>query len=227
MRSACFVSCIALSTCVLFATSDANAQQPPADGVAPAPGAGQPGPPPRRGGGGGDDEDAGGRLRIGWSINPGFGTGGNLSGPAFGGSFRVGYQINDLIGVMGNISPFVWLGSSSVTGIGGASADVGAIAGVQFSPMASINPIDLVEIAAGPSADYLTGGGVSGGPLGTSVGGFSSVYFGVHGRLALHLGGRQDSGRRKGFALGVDVHPTFTPGSAVTFFALTLGMDWR
>lgn len=225
MRSACFVTAFVLGSCLLLATSDAQAQQPPADGVAPAPGAGQPGgpPPPRKGD---DDEADGGRLRIGFSINPGFGTGGNLSGPAFGGTFRVGYQINHLVGVYGNISPFVWLGTSSLTGPAGAKPDIGAIAGVQLSPMASITPIDLVEIAAGPSADYLTGGSVS-GPLGSSVGGFSSVYFGIHGRVALHFGSRNpDTGRRKGFALGVDAHPTFTPGSAVTFFTLTLGADW-
>jgi hypothetical protein len=220
-RSACFVSALVLGAGLFLFAPDAHAQAP-ADGVAPAPGAGGGGapPPPRH-----EDEDAdGGRLRIGFSINPGYGTGGNLSGPAFGGTFRIGYQINHLLGIYGNISPFVWLGTSSLT-VGGKTPDVGAIAGVQTAPMISVTPIDLLEIAAGPSADYLTGGSTSVGTVTASA--FSSVYLGIHGRLALHFGSRNpDTGRRKGFALGVDAHPTFTPGSAVTFFTLTLGADW-
>lgn len=234
-RSASILSAAVLTAAGFFLVSgDAHAQgtpsQPPADGVAPAPGAGGAAPAAPAGGAAApaaDDEHEDGRLRIGFNINGGLGTGGNLSGPVFGGTFRVGWQINRLMGAYANITPFVWVGSSSTTGLGGATADIGAIAGVQTAPMFSLTPIDLLEIAAGPSLDYLSGGGVSAGPGGTSVGGFSGMYFGINGRLALHLGGRNpDTGRRKGFTIGGDIHPTFTPGSAVTFFTLGLGADW-
>jgi len=231
-RNACILSAAVLTAAGFFLVSgDAHAQgtpsQPPPEGIAPAPGAGGAAPAAPAGGAAPaahDDEHEEGRLRIGFNINGGVGTGGNLSGPLFGGTFRVGWQINRLMGAYANISPFAWVGSSDLTAPG---ASIGAIAGVQTTPMFSLTPIDLLEIAAGPGFDYLSGGGVSGGPGGGTVGGFSGVYFGIHGRLALHLGGRNpDTGRRRGFTIGGDIHPTFTDGSTVTFFSLGLGADW-
>jgi hypothetical protein len=199
---------------------------PPPTGAPPAaaPATAAPTAPPEQGGG--DDDKYEGRLRIGFNINGGYGTSSGISGPMFGGTFRVGWQIDSLMAIYANLSPFVWAGSSSVTAPGISAASIGAIAGVQTSPMFSLTPADIVEIAAGPSADYYTGGGVSAGPGGSSVGGFSDMYFGIHGRVALHLGGRNAAGRRRGFTLGGDVHPTFASGSAITFFSLGLGADW-
>ncbi len=212
-RSACFVSVAVVSGVLLFSTADANAQ--PADGVAPAPGAGGAPPPPK------EEEHDGNRLRIGFNINGGLGTNSALSGPTFGGTFRIGWQFTELLAVYGNISPFVWAASSSLN-VPGVS--VSAAAGVQTAPMLSLTPIDLVEIAAGPSIDYL-GAATSSTAGGGSASG--SVDIGIHGRLALHLGGRNpDTGRRRGFTIGGDVHPTFTSGSVTTFFTLGLGADW-
>lgn len=230
MRSACFISCIALSACVLFATSDANAQQqpqqPPADGVAPAPGAGQPGPPPRRHGGGDEEEFDGGRLRIGFTINGGLGTqsagGFSLSGPVFGGTFRIGYQITELVAVYGNITPFVWAAGVSGTNLVSASA----AAGILTSPMVGLTPIDLLEVAAGPSIDYIGAASSTVTTAGSSTSGGGDVAIGIHGRVGLILGGRKETGRRRGFTISGDVHPIFTSGAVTTLFTLGLGADW-
>jgi hypothetical protein len=116
----------------------------------------------------------------------------------------------------------VWLGARSSD----ASSDVSAIAGVQNGLLLSVTPIDLLELAAGPSFDYLTGGASSATATSVASAGFSDVFFAAHGRVALHLGGRSDSGRRRGFTIGGDVHPTFSSGGALTFVTLGLGADW-
>jgi hypothetical protein len=174
----------------------------------------------------GDDEDEEGRLRIGFNINAGVGSGGDLSGPALGGTFRIGWQFSRLVAVYGQISPYAWVAKNSKQ-----TVSLSAIAGYQFTPMASVTPVDLLEIAAGPSLDLLSGGNTSGNVSGNtasaSIGAFSGTYFAVHGRVALHLGSRnEETGRRRGFTLGLDIHPTFTPGTAVTFYTLGLGYDW-
>ncbi|MBS2015158.1 MAG: hypothetical protein JST00_19865 [Deltaproteobacteria bacterium] len=224
MRSACFVSAFVLSAAVLFATSDAHAQQPPADGVAPAAGAGGAPPPPRRGGDA--EEFDGGRLRVGFTINGGLGTqsvgGVSLSGPVFGGTFRIGYQITELIAVYGNITPFVWAAGVSGTNAIAASA----AAGIQTTPMIGLTPIDLIEVAAGPSLDYLGAASSAVGPGGSTASAGGGAAFGIHGRAALILGGRKDTGRRRGFTISGDVHPIFTSGAVTTLFTLGLGADW-
>lgn len=168
------------------------------------------------------DDEYEGRLRIGFNINGGYGTAGNLSGPTFGGTFRVGWQIDALMGAYYQISPMVWAGSVS----GASNLSISAIAGVQNSFMFSLTPADIIEVAAGPSADYLGGGSSSVGGV-TAASAFGGVYLGIHGRVALHLGGRNpQTQRRRGFTLGGDIHPSFTPGDVSTFFTLGLGGDW-
>ena len=169
-----------------------------------------------------------GRLRIGFNfLNGGLGSGGGLSGPTFGATFKIGWQLSRLMGVYGNISPFVWVGSSDAAAANGGKLTVGAIAGTQFTPLFSLSPADIFEVAAGPSFDYLGGGSVGGGSGTASASAFGGFYFALHGKLALHLGGRKpETGRRKGFTIEANIHPTFTPGSAVTFFTLGLGYDW-
>lgn len=171
------------------------------------------------------------RLRIGFNVNGGVGSGGDLSGPAIGATFRLGWQIDQLLGAYGQISPLVWIGTSSATGVNGSKVDVGAVSAFQLSALGSVTPIDLIEIAAGPSADIMGGGEVkaSAGTTGgsSSASAFAGTYFGIHGRVALHLGGKNaETGRRRGFTIGADIHPTFTSGSTLTFFTVGLGADW-
>ncbi len=232
--SACIcVAALSALGVVAFAT-DASAQTPTAPPAAPAaaPAGGAAAAPaaPVAGAdkpaGGAEDKEEQGRLRIGFNfLNVGVGSGGDLSGPFIGATFKIGWQFNRLMGLYGNITPFVWIGSSDAAKA--ANVSIGAIAGTQFTPLFSLTPADIIEIAAGPSLDYLSGGGVSAGANGDTVGGFSSVYFGAHGKVALHLGGRnEETGRRRGFTIEGNIHPSFTPGSAVTFITGGLGYDW-
>ena len=232
--SACLCVATLSGLGILAFTTDASAQTPPAAapaapaaGAPAAPAAGAPAAPGAdKPAGGADDGEEKGRLRIGFNfLNAGIGTGGDLSGPFIGATFKIGWQFNRLMGLYGNITPFVWIGSSDAAKA--ANVSIGAIAGTQFTPLFSLTPADIFEVAAGPSLDYLSGGGVSSGAGGSSAGGFSSVYFGVHGKVALHLGGRnEETGRRRGFTIEGNIHPSFTPGSAVTFITGGLGYDW-
>jgi hypothetical protein len=209
----------------VFLSSAAFAQEPtqppaPVGGTAPA-AAEAPPPAPKE-----DD----GRLWIGFNVNGGVGTGAHLSGPAGGGTFRVGYALDHLKGVYGNITIIGWAAGSSEASTAGSNVSLGAIAGYEFTPMFALTPVDIFEVAAGPSLDYLTGGSETvttvGGASGT-VNGFSSLYFGLDGRLALHLGGRNpETLRRRGFTLSADVHPSFVSGGPVTFLTVGLGADW-
>jgi hypothetical protein len=93
--------------------------------------------------------------------------------------------------------------------------------------MFALTPVDLFEVAAGPSLDYLSGGSASVSGSAASANAFSSVYFGIQGRVALHLGGRnEETHRRRGFTIGLDVHPSFVPNGPVTFITGGLGADW-
>ena len=57
---------------------------------------------------------------------------------------------------------------------------------------------------------------------------FSGLYFAVHRRIALHIGGKPNTttGRRTSFTIGGDIHPTFAEGNTITFYTLGLGADW-
>jgi hypothetical protein len=168
-----------------------------------------------------------GRMWIGFNVNGGVGTGANLSGPAFGGTFRIGYALDHLMGVYANITPIVWAASASSSSTGGVSVSLSAIDGILFNPMFALTPVDLFEVAAGPSLDYLTGGSASVNGQSSSANAYSSAYFGIDGRIALHLGGRNpDTGRRRGFTISGDVHPSFVSGGPLTFITLGLGADW-
>jgi hypothetical protein len=232
MRQSVFVSAAVLTVAgFLCFASDARAQDAAPGAAAPAgPAAGAPAAAPAAGapaGGAPATEEEQGRLRIGFNfLNAGIGSGGTLSGPFIGATFKIGWQFNRLMGLYGNITPFVWIGSSDQQ-VAGAKVDIGAIAGTQLTPLFSLTPADIFEVAAGPSLDYLSGGSVSSGVAGSSAGGFSGVYFGLHGKVALHLGGRnEETGRRKGFTIEGNIHPSFTPGDATIFMTGGLGYDW-
>ena len=216
---------LTLASVVCFANVASAQGAPPAAAPAAAPAAGAPAAP-AAGAPADDEKGEHGRLRIGFNfLNAGIGKAGDLSGPFIGATFKIGWQFDRLMGLYGNISPFIWIGSSSAASASNVS--IGAITGTQLTPLFSLTPADIFEVAAGPSLDYLTGGGASVGPGGSTVGGFSSVYFGLHGKVALHLGGRnEETGRRRGFTIEGNVHPSFTPGDAALFITGGLGYDW-
>jgi len=187
---------------------------------APAPSPDKDREPPEQG-----DE---GRVRVGFNVNGGIGAGDQLYGGTIGATFRIGYQIDHLMAVYGQISPFVFFGGYKDS----SQVKVSAIGGFQFTPMFSLTPVDLLEIAAGPSVDKLAGGTPSLSATSDSVtaGGtvYTGFYFGLHGRVALHIGGKPNmkTGRRVGFTLGADVHPIFAEGGTLAFVTLGLGADW-
>jgi hypothetical protein len=214
---------LTLASVLSFANVASAQEAAPAAPAVAAPGAPGAGPVDKD-----KDKAEEGRLRIGFNfLNAGVGSAGDLSGPFIGATFKIGWQLDRLMGIYGNISPFVWIGSSSTAG---SNASVGAISGTQLTPLFSLTPADIFEVAAGPSLDYLTGGGVevktaNGGTI--TAGGFSSVYLGLHGKAALHLGGRnEETGRRRGFTLEANVHPSFTPDNTALFITGGLGYDW-
>jgi hypothetical protein len=179
-----------------------------------------------------DDDDAQdrGRLRIGFNLNGGTGAGGNFHGVVLGGTFRAGYQIDRLMAVYGQITGFGWLATTDAT-YQGKSFDVSAVSGYHFTPMFSLTPHYLIELAAGPSLDKLAGGdastSVAGSTITQSVSVHEGFYFGLHGRIALHIAGKPSStGRRTSFTIGFDVHPTFAEGNTLTFYTVGLGADW-
>jgi hypothetical protein len=213
---------LAYVTTVLFGAHQASAQDAATQPSQPAgaePGASFTSPPV-------DEPHEQSRLRIGFNVNGGVGTHADLSGPAFGTTFRVGYQHNRLLGFYGNLSSIGWIGAST-RAADGTKLDVNPVLSGQLTPMLSLTPVDLLEIAVGPSLDYFTGGEVRNGGATKSAGFFSDVNIGAHGRLALHLGSRNErTGHRRGFTIGGDVHTTFVDSGPVAFMTLGLGYDW-
>lgn len=228
MRQSFRISAAVLTLAGVLSVANVASAQDAAPGAAPAAPAAAPGAPAGAPVDKDKNTDEEGRLRIGFNfLNVGVGSAGDLSGPFVGATFKIGYQLNRLMGVYGNITPFVWIGSNDkIPG----NVSIGAISGTQLTPVFSLTPADIFEVAAGPSLDYLTGGGadVSNGAGGTtSVGGFSSVYFGAHAKVALHLGGRnEETGRRRGFTIEGNIHPSFTPDNTALFIFGGLGYDW-
>ena len=103
------------------------------------------------------------RLRIGFNFNGGaIVTPGTVGGGGF--AFRIGVQANHLLGVYYQVSPMVFAGFS----VGATSADAGAIGLFQNSLLASLTPVDLFEVAVGPSLDYA---GIAAASVDTSGGG--------------------------------------------------------
>jgi hypothetical protein len=234
MRFTCIALAVASVGFVLAAERDAHAQgiatptQPRAEAApataAPAPAAASPADKDKVPAEPADEA----RLRIGFNVNGGVGSGGDLSGPALGATLRVGWQLNHLMAIYGQVSPYAWFGGTDKTTAGGAKIEVGAVSSVQVTPLFSLTPIDLLEVAAGPSLDRMGGGSVGASTTGASASAFSGFYPALHGRVALHLGGKPNSttGRRTSFTIGADVHPTFAEGSVLTFYTVGLGADW-
>lgn len=194
-----------------------TAAPPPAGGAAPTAAAPPPGATPPPGGAvhhDGDDDHEHVRFRFGVGINGGYGFGGGLKGGAFGAVVRAGVQINRMWGAYFQESALIFV---AVDPLGSSGLAVVAANSV----VASVNPVDFLEIALGPSFDAAVGG--SGGTSGASA--FAGTYFGIQSRVALHLGGRNEiTGRRRGFGLGLEFHPTFV-GNPV-FFA-TIGLSYE
>ncbi len=155
------------------------------------------------------------RARGGFSFNGGggFGVAGGGTASIAG---RVGVQFNRWFSAYYQALPMVFL----------AGNENGIAAGFVFanSALANFTLGDVVDLGVGPSVDYSAIGGCN---AGLDCNAARGVELGLHGRLALNLGGRDPlTGRRSAFSIGVDVHPIFT--AAGPFFLATAGIggEW-
>jgi hypothetical protein len=164
-----------------------------------------------------------GRLRIGCDMAAGVGAGGGASGALVAPKLRIGWQFNHALATYLQGSIFYWASSTKVSADRTVTAN-GAF-GYQLTQLFALTPRDDFEIAAGPSLDYLVTATTTSAEQGnasqlTSSGDpvtYSRPYVGMHGRVAVHIGGRPsaDTGRRTSFAIGGDAHTTFAEGSVL------------
>ena len=154
------------------------------------------------------------RFRFGFSLNGG-GAVGSASGPVIGAALRFGAQLHRMFGLYYQQSPNAFLVATN-DGIAAGFLDTNAL-------LASFTFVDPLEISVGPSLDYLAVGGCSTDGCGAA----SGTHFGVHGRVALHLGGRNpENGRRSAFTIGLDAHPIFTSADPVVLITGGLGAEF-
>lgn len=158
------------------------------------------------------------RVRGGFSLNGGAAAG-IASGPAFSLGLRLGAQFGRYFGVYYQQSPMLFLASNgSGSGAAAAFLDMNSV-------LAALTLADIVEIGAGPSLDYYAAAGCDSTAVNCSTA--SGWQLGMHGRLALTLGGRDaTTGRRSGFSIGLDEHPMFADGQVLALTTLGVGGEW-
>lgn len=177
---------------------------------------------------GGAERD-GVRLRGGVSLGGGplvpFGLSTAASTGAMGAlSVRFGVQFFHAFGIY----------AQSMNSIGGLgfvtmSGDVAAYAMAQSynSLLASLTIAHFLELAAGPSFDYMMFFGCNSAMANCGSG--EGMALGGHLRGSLNFGGLISGGpRRMAFNVGLDLHPTFFLANRGGFFsaALTIGVEF-
>jgi hypothetical protein len=154
------------------------------------------------------------RVRGGFSLNGG-GAFGLAQGPVISLALRLGLQINRTFGIYYQQSPLVFLASND-SGVAAGFLDLNSVLG-------SVTLADMVDLAAGPSVDYFAAGGCGT----TDCAAAAAWQLGVHGRVALNLGGRdKGTGRRSGLSIGLDEHPIFGASSVLALTTLGIGGEW-
>lgn len=154
------------------------------------------------------------RFRGGFTVGGG-GVFGPVGGPIIDVSVRLGVQLGRYFGILLQEQPNVFLISNPNGLVAGF--------GLNNSLMAELTLFDHLQLAAGPSLDYLAGGGCSGSDCTAGAG----LGFGLHARAAFVFAGRDpQGGRRSGFSLSVNLHPLFVGGAAFFFTTFGIGGDW-
>lgn len=160
------------------------------------------------------------RIRGGFSVGGGLVVGSSVDvGGNAAIALRLGAQINRWLGVHYQNSP-------NLFAYGNRAPNKTIVGFIDMnSVLLAIDLGDHLEISAGPSLDIAELGGcdVPNVRCDTTRG----VAPGVHGRAAFLLGGRDpETGRRIGFALGLDAHPIFFQNTEpVMLLGLNLGME--
>lgn len=204
---------------------NAGAVPPPPPGsavMAPPPPPGQPvvmvvQPPP---------EVDHGRFRMGWEVGAGYLITAGVRGPALIASVRLGWQFNHLFGLYYQGALPLGIAGGTVIDDTGRSRDVGGLAiSVNNSVIPEFTLGHIFHAGLGPSIDYFAGGICATDSGGGYCYGSAGTYFGIDGRLALTFGNVRP-GRRAGFQLALDLHPTFTPSGVFFFSTIGVGMEW-
>jgi hypothetical protein len=157
------------------------------------------------------------RFRGGFSVGGGLTLAGFGTMPTAMAQGRFGAQFNRLFSVFFQPSGVVALNVTPV----GASAIVASM----NSFIANLTLGDVFEVGAGPSIDYLVAGAATAaGPTAAVAG----IVFGVDARVGFIVGGGppNENGRRSGFSIVLNVHPTFAPGTTIVPLTIGLGSDW-
>ncbi len=169
------------------------------------------------------------RLRGGISLGGGplipFGLSTAASTGAMGAlSVRLGVQFFHAFGVY----------VQSMNSIGGLGfvTNSGEVAGYAMlqsynSLLASLTIGHILELAAGPSLDFMSFFGCNSAVAACGTGEGTAV--GGHARASINLGGLIARGpRRMAFNAGLDLHPTFFLAQRGGFFAaaVTIGVEW-
>ena len=160
------------------------------------------------------------RVRGGFSLGGGLVTGQNVDVGGTGSiALRLGAQLNRYFAIQYQNAPtaFAFVPHEQNASIVGF-IDTNSV-------LAAFDLGDHFEVGAGPSLDFAWLGGcdVSTVRCDTSRG----VAGGLHGRAALLIGSRDpETGRRVGFAVGLDAHPVIFPNAdPVLLLNLNLGME--
>lgn len=175
-----------------------------------------------------------GRPLVGFDLGGGLGAGGGTSGAVYALKLRFGWQFNHLLAASLQGSLLHW-DSSPKTSADGSHSAHGQI-GFQVTPLVTLTPRNVFELAAGPSLDGLlttsssstsSGATSSRRTAGGDAVSYSSIYPGAHGRIAVHLFPEHsaETGRRSSFTLSADLHTTFAEGAALAFATAGVGVD--
>lgn len=167
------------------------------------------------------------RLRGGVSLGGGpivpFGNGNLTSAGGLGGiSVRFGAQFSHLFGVY--LQSQNTLGGLAILNERGEATGV-LLAQTFNSVLASFTFFHMLEVAAGPSLDYIGFAGCAASVSRQACDSGAGAGFGLHGRVALSLGGLIGGGpRRVGFNIGGDLHPVFFVAQGGGYLAATISL---
>jgi len=158
------------------------------------------------------------RFRGGFSIGGGVGFGFGTM-PVFVAQGRLGAQINRMFSV--------FYQPTGTVGVMASAGSAAAVVTAQNAIVGNLTLADVFEVGVGPSIDYVAAGAASVAAGGAGIAA-AGVAFGADARLAWIPGGASgaESGRRSGFAITLNVHPTFAGGMTIVPVTLGLGADW-
>lgn len=161
------------------------------------------------------------RRRLGFSVVTGGGAAlGALAAPVWhAASVRIGVQFR---------SPFaLYLQSQFLLGAVAQANGGGVFLGLNNSLLAELSIQNYVQLALGPSVDLADQRECAGCVLSTSL------WFGIHQRLAVPLiarpsfgGTRGPRGPSRAINLALDLHENFAPTGVLFTSTVALGLDW-